>query len=131
MSDDYEVGYGKPPKDKQFKKGQSGNPKGRTKGTKNFISDRPFGINIKPACDAHDKRYSRLSWTKAKADEAFLEDLLNICRRTFPNRKSRWIERYEYAGCVSIVTIYYSVVRLFGQGPYDRAQKQARENNWK
>ena len=25
----YEVGYKKPPKDKQFKKGQSGNPKGR------------------------------------------------------------------------------------------------------
>ena len=25
----YEVGYGRPPKDTQFKKGQSGNPKGR------------------------------------------------------------------------------------------------------
>ena len=27
----YEVGYGKPPKHTQFKKGQSGNPKGRPK----------------------------------------------------------------------------------------------------
>jgi len=26
---DYEVGYGRPPKDKQFKPGRSGNPKGR------------------------------------------------------------------------------------------------------
>jgi hypothetical protein len=26
---DYEVGYGKPPKDTQFKKGKSGNPRGR------------------------------------------------------------------------------------------------------
>ena len=26
---DYQVGYGKPPKETQFKKGQSGNPKGR------------------------------------------------------------------------------------------------------
>jgi hypothetical protein len=25
----YEVGYGKPPKDRQFRKGQSGNPRGR------------------------------------------------------------------------------------------------------
>ncbi len=25
---DYEVGYGKPPKNTQFKKGKSGNPKG-------------------------------------------------------------------------------------------------------
>ena len=31
--DDYEVGYCKPPKAGQFKKGQSGNPRGRKKGT--------------------------------------------------------------------------------------------------
>ena len=29
MPEDYEVGYGKPPKDTKFKKGQSGNPMGR------------------------------------------------------------------------------------------------------
>lgn len=33
----YEVGYGKPPKSTQFKPSQSGNPKGRTKGSKNGI----------------------------------------------------------------------------------------------
>lgn len=40
MSDNgYEVGFGKPPKESRFKKGQSGNPKGRPKGSRNFATD--------------------------------------------------------------------------------------------
>jgi hypothetical protein len=35
-NDDYHVGYGKPPKESQFKKGQSGNLRGRSKGSKNW-----------------------------------------------------------------------------------------------
>lgn len=35
---DYEVGYRKPPKDTRFPKGQSGNPKGRPKGSKNLAT---------------------------------------------------------------------------------------------
>lgn len=34
---DYAVGYGKPPAAHRFQKGQSGNPKGRSKGSKNHV----------------------------------------------------------------------------------------------
>ncbi len=39
MASDYEVGYGKPPKTNQFPKGQSGNPEGRPKHTRNLKTD--------------------------------------------------------------------------------------------
>ena len=35
---DYEVGYGKPPETTRFKKGRSGNPKGRPPGAKGFTA---------------------------------------------------------------------------------------------
>ena len=35
-SEDYKVGYGRPPRHTQFKKGQSGNRRGRPKGTFNL-----------------------------------------------------------------------------------------------
>jgi hypothetical protein len=35
---DYGVGFGRPPKETQFKKGRSGNPSGRRRGCKNLLT---------------------------------------------------------------------------------------------
>ena len=39
MGRDHDAGYGKPPRHSRFKKGQSGNPKGRPRGSRNFSTD--------------------------------------------------------------------------------------------
>jgi hypothetical protein len=36
---DYEIGYGRPPQGSRFQPGQSGNPKGRSSGTRNLETD--------------------------------------------------------------------------------------------
>ena len=41
------VGYGRPPVNRQFKPGQSGNPKGRPKGSKNFATMFAEALNEK------------------------------------------------------------------------------------
>ena len=42
---DYEVGYGKPPRHTRFKKGQSGNPRGRPSGSKNLATVLSEALN--------------------------------------------------------------------------------------
>jgi hypothetical protein len=68
---DYSVGYGKPPIHSRFQKGQSGNPKGRRKGSKNLSTlmeralDEPVTIKENGSQKIITKR------------EAFLKQLVN------------------------------------------------------
>jgi hypothetical protein len=47
--EDYEVGFGKPPREYQFKKGQSGNPRGRPRKPKLVKKQDPLGFGTQPA----------------------------------------------------------------------------------
>jgi hypothetical protein len=94
---DYEVGYGKPPRHTRFKKGQSGNPKGRPNGSNNLSTLLSEALN-EPVIVAEDggrrtisKRraiVTQLVNRSAKGDLRALKILLDILqeieRRTEP-----------------------------------------------
>src|SRR5262245_50588722 len=61
---DYEVGRGKPPAQTQFKPGQSGNPKGRPKGVRNFKTDVQATLNT-PVKVSRDGKRQKLSTQEA------------------------------------------------------------------
>ena len=57
---DYKVGYKRPPLHTRFRKGQSGNPRGRLRGSKNFSTLLAEALN-EPVVVTEDGRRRRIS----------------------------------------------------------------------
>ena len=84
------VGYGNPPKHTQFRPGQSGNPKGRSKGVRNFTTDvkqtlmMPIRINSGGRARKVTTQKGALMLLREKAlkgDSRALDQLLNLSVR--------------------------------------------------
>jgi hypothetical protein len=86
---DYEVGYAKPPRHTRFKKGQSGNPKGRPVGAKNLSTLLSEALN-EPVIVTENGRHRKITKRQAMitqlvnrsatADFRALKILLDIIR---------------------------------------------------
>ena len=63
--DDHEVGYGRPPRNGQFKAGKSGNPRGRPKGVASFKSD--LATEMRERITLRDKNGRSHKITKQRA----------------------------------------------------------------
>jgi len=101
--DDDEAGYGKPPKSRRFKKGQSGNPKGRPKGVKNFQTELRSVLRSKVTVTEAGKLKSvstveaalmRLREKALKGDQRALEIVLGYAQESSNTSDARLRERH-------------------------------------
>ncbi|WP_370947083.1 phospholipase A2 [Amycolatopsis sp. cg5] len=77
------------------------------------VPDSFFGANFKPACDTHDRCYSRTSTTsRLNCDKRLFTDLTKACTSKFGKFNPL---RYE---CVKMAGVYYTGVRNLARSHY-------------
>ena len=84
---EYDVGYGKPPKATQFKKGQSGNPNGRPTGSKNTASVLAEALNTRVtvrdgdtirSMSCHEAMIQNIMLQAMKGDHKFVQLVIKL-----------------------------------------------------
>lgn len=120
MNEDYEVGHGKPPKKTQFKKGQSGNPKGRPKNSKNFRTDldevlgQPVTVNENGKTRTVSSQMAvlkRLREQALKGDPRALDRLLKLAEERSDEVEAQQSERSLSQSEKDILTSYEEMIR--------------------
>ena len=90
MPADHDVGYGKPPVETRFRKGRSGNPGGRPRGSRNFKTDlleelaEPVNVREDGRVRTVSSQRAAMKQLRAKAlkgDQRALERLLALAER--------------------------------------------------
>jgi hypothetical protein len=107
------VGYGKPPRKYRFKKGQSGNPRGRPRGSRSFLTllaqelDRLVAVNDGGRIKKIPKRIAivrQLTDLAAQGDARALKALMTCMSLTDPSEDAEAKER-ENAAIKSLVEL--------------------------
>ena len=118
-----EVGYGKPPKHSQFKKGKSGNPKGRPAGKKNFATYLDTMLKSKVPISENGKTrkittveasLARLREKALKGDPRSLEKLLDYAERYALEQSAKDEDRKLSSEDQAIFEAYEARLRLEG-----------------
>lgn len=128
MSDNYEVGRGKPPKHTQFKKGQTGNSKGRPKKSRNFSSD--LGEVLKQTVVIHEKGQKksvstqlaalmRLLEKALKGDQRALERFLTMAAEYSAETEAKQAERAISQSEADILSSYEEMIRKGARSSID------------
>lgn len=70
---DYEIGYGKPPKEHQFKPGQSGNPKGRPKKITSLKEALQISLNAEISTKTETGEIKKITCAEALAKRSIVD----------------------------------------------------------
>jgi hypothetical protein len=100
-SSEYQIGYGRPPQQTRFRKGQSGNPKGRPKGSRALASIWLRAMNEKVTINENGQRrritkqeaaVKQLANKAASGDKRAIQDMLRFQTMLFPDAPMRGLE---------------------------------------